>query len=262
MPVDTQTTANLELWEKLNQPPPSALKPITGGRLKGKSDINPQWRYLALTEQFGPCGIGWKYTIDKLWLEPGSNGEVFAFARISLYVKSDGEWSDPIPGIGGSKLIQKEAGGLYNNDEAYKMTVTDALSVAFKVLGGAADIYMGLWDGSKYRGNGDTNRPSAGPVRRQPFRPGFESQQKESEINPTTGEEMHSYPDIALPPSGTKGINDVRAMLGHAQVLGMSEDEVMDWIERRAGKAPCELNAAQAKALLEAIKKEGKKNAA
>jgi len=30
------------------------------------------------------------------------------------------------------------------------MAVTDALSVALKMLGVAADIYLGRWDGSKY----------------------------------------------------------------------------------------------------------------
>lgn len=145
-----KANSNLALWNKLNRPPKSALKTIGGGRLKGMSDINPQWRYKVLTEQFGVCGFGWKYTIDKLWLEPAGE-EVIAFAMVSLYVKQDGVWSEPIPGIGGSKLVVKETTKLYNNDEAYKMATTDAVSVAFKMLGGAADIYMGLWDGSKYR---------------------------------------------------------------------------------------------------------------
>ncbi|MHA1280854.1 MAG: hypothetical protein ACTSQ8_27265, partial [Candidatus Helarchaeota archaeon] len=38
----------------------------------------------------------------------------------------------------------------YSNDEAYKMALTDALSVAMGRIGIAADIYMGKWDGSKY----------------------------------------------------------------------------------------------------------------
>lgn len=78
----------------------------------------------------------------------------------------------------------------------------------------------------------------------------------EPEVNPATGEEIPSYPDIALPPPGTKGINDVRVLLGHAQVLGWSADKIIEWVEHRTGKAPCELGAAQAKALKDAIKKE------
>ena len=120
---------NLELWEKVKQPPTWALKEIKGGRLKGMSDINPQWRLQVLTEHFGPCGVGWKYTIDKLWCEPAIENQVFAFALISLFTKKN-EWSEAIPGIGGSMLVAKEKEGLHSSDEAYKMAVTDALSVA------------------------------------------------------------------------------------------------------------------------------------
>ena len=141
---------NMNLWNALKQPPKEALKEIRAGRLKGKSDINPQWRYQALTEQLGVCGKGWKYEITKLWNEPASDGQVFAFATVNLYLKHGDEWSHPIPGIGGSMLIANEKHGPYSSDEAYKMAVTDALSVAMKMIGVAADIYAGKWDGSKY----------------------------------------------------------------------------------------------------------------
>jgi hypothetical protein len=125
-------------------PPATALKEIKGGRLKGMTDINPQWRYLALTEIYGLCGFGWKYEIVRVWIEPGADGVIFAFAEINLYVNIDGQWSESIPGSGGSQLVQKERDGLYNNDEAYKMAITDALSVATKMLGIGANIYMGM----------------------------------------------------------------------------------------------------------------------
>ena len=141
---------NLEIWKKVAQPPREALRQIQAGRLKGKSDINPQWRFRAMTELFGPVGIGWKYNIVRLWQEPAAEGQVFAFAEVNIYHKHDGEWSEAIPGIGGSMLIVNEKNGVHSSDEAYKMAVTDALSVAMKALGVAADVYMGLWDGSKY----------------------------------------------------------------------------------------------------------------
>ena len=142
---------SMEIWNKVKRPPKEALKQIKGGRLSGMTDISPQWRYQAMTEVFGVCGVGWKYEIQKLWTEPGYDGQVMAFAMVGLYIKTDGAWSDAIPGIGGSALIAKEKNGLYSSDEAYKMAVTDALSVAMKQIGVAADIYMGMWDGSKYR---------------------------------------------------------------------------------------------------------------
>jgi hypothetical protein len=83
--------------------------------------------------------------------EDGDAGERMAFALVSVFTKRGEVWGEPIPGIGGSMMIAKERSGLYNSDEAYKMAVTDALSVAFKALGVAAEIYMGNWDGSKYK---------------------------------------------------------------------------------------------------------------
>ena len=139
---------NLEIWDALKQPPPEALKLIQGGRIKGKTDINPQWRYKAMTEQFGVCGFGWKYTVEKLWLEPVGD-EICAFAQVSLFIMEE-HWSEAIPGIGGSMLVAKESKWPYVSDECYKMAITDALSVAMKMIGVAADIYAGLFDGSKY----------------------------------------------------------------------------------------------------------------
>jgi len=152
---------NLSIWNALSKPPSEHLKKITGGRISGMTDIKPQWRLQAMTERFGPCGQGWKYEIVKLWTEPGSEGQVAAFALVNLYYRDLNSpvpepmrrcdlWSDPIPGIGGSMFVEKEKKGPYTSDECYKMAVTDALSVAMKAIGVAADVYLGNWDGSKW----------------------------------------------------------------------------------------------------------------
>jgi hypothetical protein len=103
-----------------------------------------------MTEQFGPCGIGWKYEIVRLWNEPAPEGQIFAFALVNVYIKDGDTWSEPIPGSGGSMLVEKETKGLHTSDEGYKMALTDALSVAMKMIGVAGDIYASKWDGAKY----------------------------------------------------------------------------------------------------------------
>lgn len=138
----------MKIYEGHREAPSEALRPIQAGRLKGMSDINPMWRIKALTEEFGPCGIGWYYDVDKQWLETSGN-ETVAFVNISLYVKVGDEWSKPIFGTGGSKFVTMERNGAYVNDEAYKMAVTDAISVACKQLGFAANIYYAK-DRTKY----------------------------------------------------------------------------------------------------------------
>lgn len=133
--------SNLEYYNRLKVVPPEALRTIQSGRLKGKSDINPMWRIKAMTENFGICGIGWKYVITKQWTETFGS-EVKAYCNIDLFVKIDGEWSDAIQGTGGSSEVTMERNGAYVSDECYKMALTDALSVAMKALGVAADVYF------------------------------------------------------------------------------------------------------------------------
>lgn len=150
---------NLGIYESVRQVPQSAQREIQAGRLKGKTDINPMWRIKALTEQFGPCGIGWKYTITDKRLENGANNEVSAFVDIDLYIKVDGEWSDAIPGTGGSAFVASERNGLYTSDECFKMALTDAISVACKALGFGADVYWAK-DVTKYTPRPERQQPN------------------------------------------------------------------------------------------------------
>lgn len=137
--------SNLRLYEKFRAVPDDARKQITGGRLKGFTDISPMWRIKTLTEQFGPCGEGWNTRLINERMVPGGNkGEVALFLDIELvYRLESGEWSAPIFGTGGSTLVASESGGLRLDDEAYKKAYTDAISVACKALGIGADVY---WD--------------------------------------------------------------------------------------------------------------------
>ena len=75
---------NLDLYDKFRSVPNEAKKPIQAGRLKGKTDINPMWRIKALTEAFGPCGIGWYYKTVNKWMERQGE-EVAAFVDIELF---------------------------------------------------------------------------------------------------------------------------------------------------------------------------------
>ena len=148
---------NLDIYEKVRSVPQNAQKPIAAGRLKGMTDINPMWRIKILTETFGLCGIGWKTQIVRTWLDAGANDEIITNVEILLFVKVGGEWSEGIPGIGGSALVAKEKNGLYTDDECYKKAYTDAISVACKALGIGADIYWN--ENTKYTKNGDKEEP-------------------------------------------------------------------------------------------------------
>ena len=172
---------NLSLYNKFRSVPNEAKKTIQGGKLKGFTDINPMWRIKMLTEEFGECGFGWYYEEVERWKE-GTESEVVCFVKVHLYTKRGNEWSKPIVGIGGSKLITLVNNGqrIDISDEAYKMALTDAISIACKALGMAADVYFAN-DRTKYDAQTQTSpaeprvasktivRPAYTPVSNEAF---------------------------------------------------------------------------------------------
>ena len=170
-----QQDNNLSIYESVRSVPKEAKKEIEAGRLKGKHDINPMWRIKKLTEVFGPAGFGWYTEIVRTWTEASESGEMAVFVDINLFVKKDGEWSKPIFGNGGNKLIANEKkyeNGQqvyipYLDDDAYKKAYTDAISVAAKALGVGADVYFEK-DKGKYASDA---KPVSEPVAQAPTKP-------------------------------------------------------------------------------------------
>lgn len=154
-----------ERYKQLSRVPENALKPIPLGPLKGKSDINPQWRYEALTDVFGLCGIGWRYEVTSYETADVPTGEKLLFVFVNLWIKNGDEWSAPIPGSGGDFIVKKDKYGLHGNDEAFKMAITDALGNAAKMIGVAADVYRGVYN-TKYEKQQETAEKPATPYQK------------------------------------------------------------------------------------------------
>ena len=156
---------NMKIYEAARAVPQEALKTIQAGRLKGMSDINPMFRIKRLTEMFGPCGVGWWYEITRkeIVYDEELTNQKCAFVDINLYYTDPetGRESHAIPGTGGASFVAAERNGHYMSDECYKMALTDAISVAAKALGVAADVYYKN-DRSKYtKDTLETEQPPA-----------------------------------------------------------------------------------------------------
>lgn len=151
----------MKLYDLGRKVPDEAKKPITAGRLKGMTDINPMWRIKRLTEMFGACGVGWWYEItDKQIVIDEITKQKAAFVDILLFYKDpdSGKDSHGIPGTGGSSFVAQETKGAYLSDECFKMALTDAISVAAKALGIGADVYFDK-DRTKYTKQEETPQP-------------------------------------------------------------------------------------------------------
>lgn len=156
--MENNMCKNLEIYNAVRKVPQEAQKPIAGGRLKGKTDINPMWRIKTLTEQFGVVGFGWYTEIISQWIEKGAAGEAAAFCNINLYIRQGEEWSKPIFGTGGAMFVEGEKNGLRTEDEAFKKAYTDAISVACKAIGIGADVY---WSSDRTKYDAPPTQPKA-----------------------------------------------------------------------------------------------------
>lgn len=145
--------SNLDMYSRYAMPPQSALKSFNNGSFSG-TDINPMWRIMVLTEEYGECGFGWYVEVLDNWREDSTKTvrkadgtietitESTVYCKVALRVKRS-EWSAPIIGIGGNTLAgySKKKAEVLVSDESYKMAYTDALSNACKMLGIGSDVW-------------------------------------------------------------------------------------------------------------------------
>jgi hypothetical protein len=140
---------NLALWQAVEKTDPKHVKGITGKSYQGNSP-KPHYLVHKATETFGPCGIGWGFTIDDERIEEGAGGERMSIARVKVWFKWNGERGE-VEHIGGTSFSGMRASGKpFTDEDAPKKSVTDALVKALSMIGFAGDIFMGRYDDSKY----------------------------------------------------------------------------------------------------------------
>jgi hypothetical protein len=140
---------NKALWSRAFTTDPRAVKPITGKQYKGNSP-KPYWIVERLTDEFGPCGIGWGFSILGERFERFGEHESLHIAVVRLWYVLDGKRGE-FEQVGQTRASYMSAAGKFIVDEdAPKKSVTDALVKCASYLGFAGDIFSGMWDDSKY----------------------------------------------------------------------------------------------------------------
>ncbi len=160
---------NTALWDILGRTDPAHTKPfMRGGGFKGTA-IKPMWSYRRMTEEFGPCGLGWGVGEPTFHVQPGSDGEVLVYCTASVWYRRDDK-DCRVYGVGGDKVVNKFSSGLKSDDEAFKKAFTDAVTNALKLIGVGADVHMGMFDDNKYVNdmrNEFAEEPAAKPAARK-----------------------------------------------------------------------------------------------
>ena len=140
---------NLDLWNAVEKTPPTQTKQITGKSYQGTSP-KPHYLVHKATETFGPCGIGWGFTIEDERIEEGAGGERMSIARVKVWYEWNGKRGE-VEHIGGTSFSGlRKNGNPFTDEDAPKKSVTDALIKALSMIGFAGDIFMGRYDDSKY----------------------------------------------------------------------------------------------------------------
>jgi len=128
-------------------------------------------------------------------------------------------------------LVENESKGPHTSDEAYKMALTDALSVAMKALGVAADIYLGMWDGSKFR-----DEPPKALKPPTPQQPAVDENARDKVLS-----EGLKYVGMV---NDAAGANAMLAMLATVTHVGDSKAVLWKALNDRAAVVGCQYNAA------------------
>lgn len=138
-----------ELWQRAFKTDPNAVKAITGKQYSGNSP-KPYYIVQRLTEEFGPCGIGWGFSVVNERFERFSDTETLHVALVYFWYVM-GEKRGEFQQMGQTRASYTTAAGKFLVDEdAPKKSVTDALVKCASYLGFAGDIFSGRWDDSKY----------------------------------------------------------------------------------------------------------------
>lgn len=124
----------LKLWNDLKPVSKEHTKSFKRAGGFSGTDVSPVWRIRRMTEVFGPVGKGWGYDIIATWSEMNC-----AYVRLGCWYVLEGERYQTGEQIGGTSFDRTP-------DEAYKMSVTDAIGKCLVNLGLAADVYMGQHD--------------------------------------------------------------------------------------------------------------------
>ncbi|MES2752840.1 MAG: hypothetical protein V4661_15845 [Pseudomonadota bacterium] len=145
-----RAASNTAIWDALSKTDPAHTKGFKrSGGFSGTA-IKPIWIVKRLTEQFGPCGVGWGMGQPVFQVVPAGD-ETMVYCTVECWHNNGGEGVATLYGVGGDKVTAKrKEGSGFNDDEAFKKAFTDAVGNAFKFIGVAADIHMGQFDDSKY----------------------------------------------------------------------------------------------------------------
>lgn len=134
-------TDNKRYWDLLKKTDPKYTKRINKG-FGEITTIDPQWQIGKMTEVFGPVGVGWGYKVHYTYTDQ------LVFAEVCVWTSAAKDTYGTYGPVSSVQKLWRKTGAL--DDEAPKKAMTDAMTKAFSHLGVSADVFLGMFDNSKY----------------------------------------------------------------------------------------------------------------
>lgn len=153
---------NLDMWGRLMPTNPKFTKQFKGAGGFSGTALNAMYVIQKLTEEFGPCGQGWRFVLEEDRIQAGhtlKNGDTAKLhiirGHIEYRIPTDGDWEGAQwfstgPQFGQTMLVGENKYGTYTDEEAPKKSITDCIGKCAASLGIGADIFLGLFDDNKY----------------------------------------------------------------------------------------------------------------
>lgn len=171
----------LAIWNQVAVTDPNHTKAFSrGGGFKG-SAINSTYLIRKATELWGPMGARWGARVLEEKMLQGApmldgEGKVMGHELIHQlhvelhypYTVQGVEGQGRITHFGQTQFVGRNKNGMFTDEEAPKKSMTDAIGKCLSMLGFSADIYLGLYDDSKYvdevkREHQGTVKPTVAP---------------------------------------------------------------------------------------------------
>lgn len=131
-------TNTMRVWDKVSKTNPANTKKVS--QRGGFTSICAQSQVMEATRAFGPIGEGWGYTAGTPIFQEGA-----VFIQVTLWHGSRVNVFGPV--TGGAEW--KSDKGRVDSDAPKKAT-TDAVTKLLSQLGFNADVFLGMYDDSKY----------------------------------------------------------------------------------------------------------------
>lgn len=132
--------SNLELWNSVEKTNPNQTKKVTFGR--AITAIDPYHQIKNATEKFGPVGVGWGWSVERVEYLP--TNEMALLIRLWHTEKTNtfDQW-------GQASLYIDKAENKKDTD-CFKKATTDGVTKCLSLIGFNADVFLGKFEDNKY----------------------------------------------------------------------------------------------------------------